>query len=101
MQPGCKYPVYSCKDFTIYFERIEDGPLMLHVDYFGTWSKNNKKIFQGVLDDICSGLREPLLALPFITDRKMEKFTKICRLVKIQDFECSDKVVRPLYMRSN
>lgn len=100
-QSGVKYPVYSCKDFTIYFERVQDGPLMLHVDYLGKWTKKNKKIFQGILDDICSGLKEPLLALPYITDTKMEKFTKICRLNKIQDFKCSDNVVRPLYMRSN
>ena len=101
MQPGFKYPVYSCKDFTIYFERVQDGPLMLHVDFTGRWTKTNKKIFQGILDDICSGLKENLFALPYITDKKMQKFTKICKLEKFMDLKCPDGVIRPLYIRSN
>lgn len=101
MQPGFKYPVYSCKDFAIYFERVLDGPLMLHVDFTGKWTKTNKKIFQGILDDICSGLKENLFALPYITDKKMQKFSKICKFKKYMDMKCPDCVVRPLYIRSN
>jgi len=101
MQPGFKYPVYSCKDFTIYFERVKDGPLMFHIDYVGKWTKNNKKIVQGIVNDICSNLKEPILALPMIDDVKMRKFTKFINFKKISDFKCHDNVVRPLYMWSN
>ena len=100
MQPGFKYPIYSCKDFTIYFERVLDGPLMIHADYQGKWTKQSKKVFTGIIDDLCSNLKEPIFALPMIDDAKMRKFTKMCNFIKIADFECHDKVVRPLYMWS-
>ena len=100
MEPQIKYPVYSCEDFTIYFERVKDGPLMFHIDFTGKWNKTNKKILQGIVNDLCSNLKEPILALPMIDDAKMKKFTKLINFKKIQDFECYDKVVRPLYMWS-
>lgn len=101
MKPGFKYSIYSCKDFTIYFERIKDGPLMFHIDINCKWTKESKRIVQGVVNDICSNLKEPILALPMIDDSKMRKFTKLINFKKIADFECHDKVVRPLYMWSN
>lgn len=101
MEPEIKHTIFSCTDFTIYFERVKNGPLLLHVDFSGKWSKASKRIFQGVLDDICSGLKENLFAIPYITDKKMEKFTKICRLKKFTDLKCPDGITRPLYIRSN
>ena len=100
MEPQIKYPIYSCKDFTIYFERVPDGPLMFHIDFNGKWNKTNKKIVQGIVNDLCGSLKEPILALPMIDDAKMRKFSKLINFKKIQDFECYDKVVRPLYMWS-
>lgn len=98
MEPGFKYPIYANDNFTIYLERVKDGPLMLHVDHPGKWTKLNKIIFQGVLTDILSGIKEPILALPMIDDVKMRKFTKVCNLEKLQDFKCLDGVERPLYV---
>lgn len=74
---------------------------MIHADFVGKWNKNNKKVFKGIIDDLCSNLKEPIFALPMIDDKKMRKFTKLCNFHKVQDFKCFDNVVRPLYMWSN
>ena len=74
---------------------------MFHIDHPGKWTKNSKKLVQGVVNDLCSNLQEPIFALPMIDNSKMAKFGKLINFKKIQDFECYDKVVRPLYMWSN
>ena len=93
-----KIPVLTTKDYILYFERTPWNDLIIHCDFLGKWNKENKEKFLKDLDNLCSSQKEPIWAMPFIYDNKMQKFLKICKFVYLTDVTCGDGVRRALHI---
>lgn len=98
MQIGSKVPVVKTKDYVLYLERTPWNDLFIHCDFNGVWNKENKKKFLKDLDYLCSSRAEPVYAMPFIYDKRMQTFLKICNFVKLADVTCGDNKVRAVHI---
>ena len=95
---GVKIPVSTTENYTLYIERTPYNDLFIHCDYYGKWTKENRKKFLIDLDEICSSFTEPIWAMPYIYDKRMQKFLKICKFMKIADVVCGDGVTRAVHI---
>lgn len=93
-----KVPVLTNKDYILYFERTPWNDLFIHCDFLGKWNKENKNKFLEDLDNLCSIQEEPIWAMPYIYDKRMQTFLKICKFVKIADVTCGDNVTRAVHI---
>ena len=95
---GVKRPVSTTENYTLYLERTPYNDLFIHCDYYGKWTKENKKKFLIDLEEICSEIKEPIWAMPFIYDARMKKFLKLCKFQYLTDVTCGDGVQRALHI---
>lgn len=87
---GVKRPVLERPNYTIYFERTPYGDLFIHCDFFGKWTKATKKEFLEELFALLSLVGEPVLAMPYKQNKKMQKFLKMCKFEQIGSIEVDD-----------
>lgn len=88
----------STSNYILYLERTPWNDLFIHCDFNGKWNKSNKKEFLKDLDNLCSSLNEPVYAMPFIYDKRMQSFLKICNFVKLADVVCGDGCTRTVHI---
>ena len=93
-----KIPVLIKKDYILYFERTPWNDLFIHCDFLGKWNKENKNEFLDDLDNLCSIQEEPIWAMPYIYDKRMQTFLKICKFMKIADVVCGDSKTRAVHI---
>ena len=95
---GVKYPVRVEPEYTLYLERTPYGDLFIHCDFTGKWTKTSKRKFLKDLEELCSSIKEPIWAMPFIYDKKMQKFLKLCKFIKLTEVTCGDGAKRALHI---
>lgn len=83
METGVKKPVLERPNYTIYFERTPYGDLFIHCDFFGKWNKETKKEFLEELFALLSLVGEPIYAMPYKQNKKMQKFLKMCKFKEV------------------
>lgn len=93
-----KIPVVTTSNYILYFERTPWNDLFIHCDFNGKWNKKNREKFLKDLDDLCSNQNEPIYAMPFIYDKRMQSFLKICKFIKLADVVCGDGVTRAVHI---
>ena len=93
-----KIPVLIKKDYILYFERTPWNDLFFHCDFLGKWNKENKSKFLEDLDNLFSIQEEPIWAMPYIYDKRMQTFLKICKFIKIADVVCGDSKTRAVHI---
>ena len=99
MEENCvKVPVITTENYTLYLERTPWNDLFIHCDFIGKWNKHNKNKFLEDLENLCSSKEEPIWAMPFIYDNKMQKFLKICKFQYLTDLTCGDGAKRALHI---
>lgn len=98
MEVGIKHIVVSSKDYTLYFERTKWNDLFIHCDFTGKWNRTSKIKFLKDLDSICSAVEETIYAMPFIYDKRMQSFLKICNFIKLADVVCGDGNTRAVHI---
>jgi len=87
---GVKRPVLERPNYTIYFERTPYGDLFIHCDFFGKWTKATKKEFLEELFALLSLVGEPIYAMPYKQNKKMQKFLKMCRFKELTSVQAEE-----------
>jgi hypothetical protein len=95
---GVKVPVVTTENYILYLERTPWQDLFIHCDFTGKWNKENKKKFLEDLEKLCNSIDEPIYAMPFIYDKRMQSFLKICNFIKLADVLCGDGVTRAVHI---
>lgn len=83
MEVAVKIPVLERQNYTVYFERTPYGDLFIHCDFVGRWNKATKKEFLEELFAFLSLVGEPIYAMPYKQNKKMQKFLKMCKFQQI------------------
>lgn len=94
-----KYPVIQTDNYIVYVEEAQQK-WFIHMDVF-KWSKTIKQQFLSDWNDWADKHKDKvLLAMPFIDDYKMEKWAAMTGFKLIEHHQCTDGVVRKLYLWS-
>ena len=91
-----KIPIIETASFTVYIEKVQDATF-IHMDVF-KWTKTVKYEFLTVWFSWAKMQTCSLYAMPFIDDKKMAKWTKLCGFDLIKNQQCLDGVARKLYI---
>jgi len=97
-----KYPVIQAEHYVVYVELVPSvEPVQtywfIHMDVF-KWSKTIRQQFLSDWNAWTEQHKDKvLLAMPFIDDTKMEKWTAMTGFKLIEHHKCTDGVVRKLY----
>ena len=95
-----KTPVINTPAYIVYVEIVQGSLVFIHMDVF-KWNKTVKQAFLKDWFEWASQQSEPLYAMPFIDDTKMDKWTALCGFKLFQMHQCTDGVIRKLYKWSN
>lgn len=94
-----KYPVIQTEHYVVYVEPVQSY-WFIHMDVF-KWTKTIRQQFLSDWNDWTEQHKDKvLLAMPFIDDTKMEKWTAMTGFKLIEHHKCTDGVVRKLYKLS-
>ena len=91
-----KIPVITSDDYIVYIEKFNDD-LFIHMDVY-KWTKEVKSSFVLDWNKWAKSQNKDLFAMPFIDNVKMIKWSKICGFELFKNYECTDGVVRKLYI---
>jgi hypothetical protein len=94
-----KTPVIKNALFGVYVEEIP-GATFIHMDVL-KWTKSVRQEFLTAWFSWAKKQTCFLYAMPFIDDKKMAKWTKLCGFEFVDHQLCLDGVIRKLYLWRN
>ena len=101
METHCleKIPIVKNASFGIYVEKLPFATF-IHMDVL-KWTKTIRNEFLSEWFSWAKMQTCSLYAMPFIDNKKMAKWTKLCGFELVKHQPCSDGVTRKLYLWRN
>jgi hypothetical protein len=94
-----KIPVVKNASFIVYVEEIP-GATFIHMDVF-KWTKTVRREFLTTWFSWAKMQTCSLYFMPFIDNKKMAKWAKLCKFELVKHQPCLDGVTRKLYLWRN